>query len=296
MLTRCAQFICDSPDTLCNDNKHLQRPQKKKTKPATQPLQLQYLMSEVCLISSCVSYSLATSMLHTDQLHSLTLKTKNTHVTDKVWSSRSNMLTGRNLSTKLTTKGDRTNNINWDLAVCTTYSTNYKQRFTLESWFTNLEPEPLIWSQLPALYKRLIQNLKQTTRQYTDSNNANGTNCNLKLTSYINRLTAAQAIKTTLTNSLSQHYSNLDDLLSLTCTNSPGFKPFTSITSKKREYSQSCVYTRWQDQKGNNPLVSIYTWTLPSVFHLWQYNVLCNHFHHARSHSLLLQSFYTKTH
>ena len=101
--------------------------------------------------------------------------------------------TGRNLNTRLTehkraTKnGDRTNhiaehhrqtkhNIDWDSAACMTYSTNYKQRLTLESWFTNLEPEPLNRSQqLPAPYKKLIQNLKQTARQYADSNNANDT-------------------------------------------------------------------------------------------------------------------------
>ena len=61
----------------------------------------------------------------------------------------------------------------WDSAACITYSTNYKQRLTLESWLTNLEPEPLNRSQqLPAAYKRLIQNLKQMARQYNDSNNA----------------------------------------------------------------------------------------------------------------------------
>ena len=63
-------------------------------------------------------------------------------------------------------------NIDLDSAACITYSTNYKQRLTLESWFTNLEPEPLNRSQLPTPYKRLIQNLKQTARQYTDSDNA----------------------------------------------------------------------------------------------------------------------------
>ena len=65
-------------------------------------------------------------------------------------------------------------NIDWDSAACITYSTNYKQRLTLESWSTNLEPASLNRSQqLPAPYERLIQNLKQTARQYTDSNSAN---------------------------------------------------------------------------------------------------------------------------
>ena len=68
--------------------------------------------------------------------------------------------TGRNLTTRLTerkratTKGDVNNHsaedhrlmnhtIDWDPAQCLTYSTNYFQRLTLESWFTNLEQTPL---------------------------------------------------------------------------------------------------------------------------------------------------------
>ena len=31
----------------------------------------------------------------------------------------------------------------WDSAECVTYSTDYYQRITLESWFTNLEQTPL---------------------------------------------------------------------------------------------------------------------------------------------------------
>ena len=33
--------------------------------------------------------------------------------------------------------------IDWDSAECITYSTNYQQRLTLESWYTNSEQEPL---------------------------------------------------------------------------------------------------------------------------------------------------------
>ena len=44
--------------------------------------------------------------------------------------------------------------IDWDSATCITYSTDYHQRLTLESWFTNLEQTPLNRSQqLPAPYK-----------------------------------------------------------------------------------------------------------------------------------------------
>ena len=62
----------------------------------------------------------------------------------------------RNLSTRLTehkraTRNGNVNNnivehhlqtkhqIDWDSATCITYSTDYYQRLTLESWFTNLE-------------------------------------------------------------------------------------------------------------------------------------------------------------
>ena len=86
--------------------------------------------------------------------------------------------TGRNLSTRLTehkrkTRNDDVNNhiaehhlktkhqIDWDSATCITYSTDYYQRRTLESWFTNLEQTPLNRSQqLPAPYKRLNDEIK----------------------------------------------------------------------------------------------------------------------------------------
>ena len=71
-----------------------------------------------------------------------------------------------------TKKGDLNNNIaehhlktnhaiDWDSATCLTYSTDYYQRITLESWFTNLEQTALNRCQpLPAPYKRLL-NRKQ---------------------------------------------------------------------------------------------------------------------------------------
>ena len=82
--------------------------------------------------------------------------------------------TGRNLTTRLneqkraTKHGDGNNNIaehhlktsrtiDWDSATCLTYSTDYYQRITLESWFTNLEQTALNRCQpLPAPYKRLL--------------------------------------------------------------------------------------------------------------------------------------------
>ena len=90
--------------------------------------------------------------------------------------------TGRNLNTRLTEhkratrNGDANNhiavhhqltnhNIDWDSAQCLTYSTNYFQRLTLESWYTNLEQTPLNrCQQLPAPYKRLIRDENKTDK------------------------------------------------------------------------------------------------------------------------------------
>ena len=90
--------------------------------------------------------------------------------------------TGRNLNTRLTEhnwatrNGDASNhiavrhqltkhNIDWDSALCLTYSTNYFQRPTLESWYTNLEQTALNrCQQLPLPYKRLIQDGNETDK------------------------------------------------------------------------------------------------------------------------------------
>ena len=89
--------------------------------------------------------------------------------------------TGRNLNTRLTehrraTKnGDNKNNIaehhlqtdhriDWDSAECISFSTDYYQRLTLESWFTNLEQ----CQQLPASYKRLINNKQNKLHKQTN--------------------------------------------------------------------------------------------------------------------------------
>ena len=87
--------------------------------------------------------------------------------------------TGRNPRTRLTEhkratrNGDVNNHIaehhlktkhktDWGSVTCITYSTDYYQRFILERWFTNLEQTPLNRSQqLPAPYKRLIDEIKQ---------------------------------------------------------------------------------------------------------------------------------------
>ena len=52
--------------------------------------------------------------------------------------------------------------IDWDSARCLTYSTNYFQRLTLESWYTNLEQTPLNGSQQLPPYRRLIHDRNET--------------------------------------------------------------------------------------------------------------------------------------
>jgi len=54
--------------------------------------------------------------------------------------------------------------IDWGSAKCVTYSTNYYQRISLESWFTNLEQTPLNHcQQLPEPYKRLTDDKNRQT-------------------------------------------------------------------------------------------------------------------------------------
>jgi len=95
--------------------------------------------------------------------------------------------TGRNLSTRLTQQKQATRNgdinnhiaehhlktkhqIDWDSATCITYSTDYYQHLTLESWFTNLEQTPLNRSQqLPATSYQLPLTLKMTTAQVVET-------------------------------------------------------------------------------------------------------------------------------
>ena len=111
-------------------------------------------------------------------------RTKTNRRTDSEQYKRSNAATarllmlvkpGKNLSTRLTEhkrvtrNGDANNHIaehhlktkqhiDWDSSTCITYSTDYYQRLTLESWFTNLEQTPLYWIVANS-YQRRINDL-----------------------------------------------------------------------------------------------------------------------------------------
>ena len=55
-------------------------------------------------------------------------------------------------------------------------------------------------------------------------------------------MTTDESVKTSVTNGLSQDYTNLDNLPSPTCTVSPGIKPFTFLLSIEWEVALSLLY------------------------------------------------------
>ena len=122
--------------------------------------------------------------------------------TDREQSTRSVAPTGRNLNTRLTEhkratrNGDANNhiavhhqltyhNIDLDSAQCLTYSTNYFQRLTLESWYTNLEQTPFNRCQpLPAPYKRLIHDRNETDKRTSNRSTTQRTTLTRTITQY----------------------------------------------------------------------------------------------------------------
>ena len=97
-------------------------------------------------------------------------------------------------------------NIDWDSTQCLTYSVNYFQQLTLESWYPNLEQTSLNrCQQLPAPYKQLIHDTVHL----------------------ILKMTFAQVVEMSVTNNIPfQNYPHPDDHTIWT-TDTPGFKPFT---------------------------------------------------------------------
>ena len=113
-------------------------------------------------------------------------RTKTNRRTDRWQNIRSNAVSARLLTLtkhkRATRNGDVNNHIaehhlqtkhqiDWDSATCITYSTDYYQRLTLESWFTNLEQTPLNRSQqLPTndlLTRSSKTNYERTTGELT---------------------------------------------------------------------------------------------------------------------------------
>ena len=208
-LTRRAQIVCDSDDSLTDEIKHLNtvfiknnyntdfierntynRPNDSSNNSYTTTATIPYVRGT----SETIARILRPYNIRVAHKPIFTLRRLLTHVKGKdkpedrpgaVYKIHCSDCqatyigeTGRNLTTRLTEhkratkKGDLNNNIaehhlktnhaiDWDSATCLTYSTDYYQRITLESWFTNLEQTALNRCQpLPAPYKRLL-NRKQ---------------------------------------------------------------------------------------------------------------------------------------
>ena len=213
-LTRRAQLVCDSPDSLADENNYLdnvfnknnynkdffRRNTYKNTGPNVTnnnaTLVTTVTIPYVKGTSETIARILQPYSIRVAHFTTTTDESKGQRRTEPQTGSslQDQMLrlqgylyyigeTGRNLNVRLTehkratTNGDINNHIaehhlqmnhriDWDSAECITYSTNYYQRLILESWFTNLEQTPLNRClQLPAPYKRLIDNVKETDKQ-----------------------------------------------------------------------------------------------------------------------------------
>ena len=222
-LTRRAQIICDSTDSLHDENEHLHQIFHKndysdefidtnkykhdkqndvcantETKSELTTVSLPYIRGT----SETIAWILKPFNIRIAHKPTRTLQHLLTKVKDKdnpkdrqgtVYRIRCNDCngtymgeTGRTLTTGLgehqTTmdKEDLTNNIaqhhrktghyiSWDSVTCVTHSTDKDQRLTLESWFTNLQPNPLNHSRkLPAAYQRLLQREYRTADENAD--------------------------------------------------------------------------------------------------------------------------------
>ena len=216
-LTRRAQLVCDSPDSLTDENKYLDNVFNKNNYNRDFIRHNTYRNSEPNATNTNVTPVTTATIPYikgTSETIARILQPYNIRVAHKPITTLRQLLTnvkdkdepsdrrgavykikccdcqatyigetGRNLNVRLTEhkratrNGDINNHIaehhlktnhriDWDSAECVTYSTDYYQRITLESWFTNLEQTPLNrCQQLPAPYKRLIADNNKTDKQ-----------------------------------------------------------------------------------------------------------------------------------
>ena len=180
-LTRRAQLVCDSTDSLTDESKYLDNvfsknnynPDfvKRKFKPVTTAT-IPYIKGTSETIARILQpYNIRVAHKPITTLRQLLTNVKDkdepndrqgTVYKIKCCDCQASYIgeTGRNLNIRLTehkraTKNGDVNNhiaehhlhtnhrIDWDSAECVTYSTDYYKRLTLESWFTNLEQTPL---------------------------------------------------------------------------------------------------------------------------------------------------------
>ena len=196
-LTRRAQIVCDSDDSLTDEIKHLNTVFTKNNYSKDFIERNTYIRpndssNNSYTTTATIPYIRGTSEAIARILRPYNIRVANVNGKDKPEDRPGEVYkihcsdcqatyigeTGRKFTTRLTEhkratkKGDLNNNIaehnlktshaiDWDYDTCLTYSTDYYQRITLESWFTNLEQTALNRCQpLPAPYKRLL-NRKQ---------------------------------------------------------------------------------------------------------------------------------------
>ena len=187
-LTRRALLVCDTPDSLRDENRYLERVFHKNNYNSDFIRRNIYRPTEVDATNmnpTPVTTVTIPYIKGTSETISRILQPYNIRVAHKPTTTLRHLLTNvkdrdepSNRRNKRATKnGDANNhiavhhqltnhNIDWDSAQCLTYSTNYFQRLTLESWYTNLEQTPLNrCQQLPAPYKRLIQDGNETDKR-----------------------------------------------------------------------------------------------------------------------------------
>ncbi|KAL9953141.1 hypothetical protein ACROYT_G040504 [Oculina patagonica] len=213
-LTRRAQLVCDTPDSLSDENKYLDRVFHKNNYNTDFIRRNTHRTTETDRNLTSVTTATLPYIKGTSETIARILQPYNIRVAHKPITTLRHLLTnvkdrdepnnrqgaiykikcsdcqasyigetGRNLTTRLTehkraTRNGDVNNhisehhrltkhkIDWDSAECLTYSTNYFQRLTLESWYTNLEQTPINrCQQLPAPYKRLIHDVKRSDKR-----------------------------------------------------------------------------------------------------------------------------------
>lgn len=213
-LTRRAQLVCDTPDSLSDENKYLDRVFHKNNYNTDFIRRNTHRTTETDRNLTSVTTATLPYIKGTSETIARILQPYNIRVAHKPITTLRHLLTnvkdrdepnnrqgaiykikcsdcqasyigetGRNLTTRLTehkraTRNGDVNNhisehhrltkhkIDWDSAECLTYSTNYFQRLTLESWYTNLEQTPINrCQQLPAPYKRLIHDVNRSDKR-----------------------------------------------------------------------------------------------------------------------------------
>ncbi|CAH3178855.1 unnamed protein product, partial [Porites evermanni] len=164
-LTRRAQLVCDSPDSLQDETDYLNNVFSKNNYNTDFVRRNTHSNTDSNTQTNSGPVTTATIPYIRDTSETIEriLQPYNIRVAHKPITTLRRLLTNvKDKDIPEDRQGATKHQMDWDSATCITYSTDYYQRLTLESWFTNLEQTPLNRSQqLPAPYKRLIDEIKQ---------------------------------------------------------------------------------------------------------------------------------------